>query len=148
MDPISVEGKVKHSDVGHSKRDIKGNGMEKKEMISEKITTCPEGILQNWNCLGIRGGENNATVNFIMERSPSDLDRLLKSGPSFWVCFGTDRLLQPAEGRQVWGGMRCLLPDGQECRRKSHGTFYWCIQVTEAIKSSPCFHKKRKEEQN
>lgn len=31
------------------KRDIKGNGMEgeKKEMISGKITTCPEGIAQN-----------------------------------------------------------------------------------------------------
>lgn len=45
--------------------------------------------------------ENNATVNFIIERSPHDLDRLLKSGPSFGVCFGTERLLLPAKGRQV-----------------------------------------------
>lgn len=102
--------------------------------------------------------ENNATVNFIMERSPSDLDRLLKSGPSFGVCFGTDRLLQPAEGRQVWGGTRWPLPELENRAhiwsgvqtRKSHGAFYWRTQVSvmEAVKSSPCFHNKRKEEQN
>lgn len=38
------------------KRDIKGNGMEKKNG-KWKITTCPEGIEWNWKCLGMRGGK-------------------------------------------------------------------------------------------
>ena len=134
------------------KRDINVNGMEKKEMINGKIATCPKGMVQNWSCLEVRGLKNNATVNFIVEHSPSDLDRLLKSGPSFAVCFGTDRLLRPAEGRQVWGGTRCLLPEHENGAHiwtgKSHGTFYCHIQVSikEAITKKPsrCLYNKRK----
>lgn len=38
-------------------------------------------------------------VNFIIDIPRVDFDRLLKSGPSFGVCFGTDRPSLPAKGR-------------------------------------------------
>lgn len=150
MHPISVEEKVKHSHVWTvpAKGTLRVMGWRgKKRKDKWENHNLPRGNRAKLKRFGNTRMENNATVNFTAEHSPGDLDRLLKSGPSFGVCFGTDRLLRPAEGRQVWGGKRCPLPEHengahiwtgvQTC--KSHGTFYWCIQVsvTEAIKSSP-----------
>lgn len=86
-----------------------------------------------------------------------DLDRLPKSGPSFGVCFGTDRLSLPAKGRWVGGGTgRSVswarergLASGQKCRLAVHtGPLTGArVSITQSVTSSPRSHHEEEEEE-
>lgn len=109
------------------KRDIKGNGMEKKEMISGKITTCPEGIAQNWNCLGIRGGKTTQQLILSWSISRVTLTGCWSLAPALeFVLELTDFYSQQKEGKfEEERGVRFLSMgtehiSGQECRHVNH----------------------------